>query len=349
MVQEKGMKDLRVAIIGGGFGLRVQAPIIYCHQKMKISSISTMKRHQIPNELMSGEQRPAHYHNWMEMLDQEELDLLFVSSIPIHHFEMVKYAIKKGIHVVCEKPFMINSKESKQLLTLSNYYNIKVVIDFEWRYLPVRQKVKKIIQNGDIGKILHFDYHISSPEYQNLRSMKKGWMGERNKFGGMLGALGSHMIDCMKWLTNDDIETMNSYLFTHIPEGGGEMRDADDAFFLHGKLKNHTSFSLQLLSGVNHGFGSELKIYGHLGTIRLSNDNNLFFGKVNEELKQVLVQTDEKIPTHLSNEARAYYPAFYPFIEKVYEYITLNTLDEDLPTIKDGHENQTVLDRILFK
>lgn len=44
-------------------------------------------------------------------------------------------------------------------------------------------------------------------------------MGERNKFGGMLGALGSHMIDCMKWLTNDDIETMNSYLFTHIPEG----------------------------------------------------------------------------------------------------------------------------------
>ncbi|OOP67398.1 oxidoreductase, partial [Heyndrickxia oleronia] len=95
--------------------------------------------------------------------------------------------------------------------------------------------------------------------------------------------------------------------------------------------------------------GSELKRYGQLGTIRLSNDNNLFFGKENEELKQVLDQTDEKIPTQVSKEARAYYPAFYPFIEKVYEYITLNTLDEDLPTIKDGHENQTVLDRILFK
>ena len=39
---------MRVGIIGGGFGLAVQAPIINTHPKMNVSAISTMIRHQVP-------------------------------------------------------------------------------------------------------------------------------------------------------------------------------------------------------------------------------------------------------------------------------------------------------------
>ncbi|USK47611.1 Gfo/Idh/MocA family oxidoreductase (plasmid) [Cytobacillus oceanisediminis] len=338
---------MRVAIIGGGFGLRVQAPIIKTHPMMTVTAVSTMERHQLPDVLTIGDNPPTHYKNWAEMLDKEEIDLLFVSSIPTYHFEMVKYAMKKGINVVCEKPFTMNSNESKELIKLSNQYNKKVVIDFEWRYLPARQKVKELIHHNAIGNIIHFEYHISNPKYQILQSMKIGWMGERQKFGGMLGALGTHMIDCLRWLVRDEIETLNGLVYTHVSKGAGEHRDADDAFFVHGKMKRNSTFSIQFLSGINHGFGSNLKIFGSLGTITLSNDNKLCFGEANKELTEITVRKEGSTPSHLSMEASAYYPAFYPFIGKVYNYIEYDKVDSDLPTILDGHVNQVVIDRIL--
>jgi len=143
---------MRVGIIGGGFGLSVQAPIINMHPKMEVSAVSTMNRHRLPEELLNWENPPNHYKNWSEMLEKEELDLLFVSSLPIYHFEMVKEALKKGISVVCEKPFTMNSSESIELLNLSKSYNAKVLIDFEWRYLPIRRKMKELFETILLGR-----------------------------------------------------------------------------------------------------------------------------------------------------------------------------------------------------
>ncbi len=336
---------MRVGIIGGGFGLAVQAPIINTHPKMNVSAISTMIRHQVPKNLSTADDSPVHYTDWTKMLDLEELDLVFVSSLPIYHFEMVKYALSRDINVVCEKPFTMNSGESEELLMLSKDTNAKVFIDFEWRYHPARQKVKELI--SEVGDILLFEYHISASQYQKLQTNKRGWMGEKQKFGGMLGALGTHMIDCLRWLIQYEIITINGFIHTHVPEGPGELRDSDDAFFIHGKIEGNCTFSIQLISGIHHGFGSNLKVFGSLGTINLIDDKTLFFGKASESLEEIKIETYTQTIPPLSPEAKAYYPAFYPFLDKVYENIIFNKSDKDLPTIVDGHENQIIIDNVL--
>ncbi|MDX8365348.1 Gfo/Idh/MocA family oxidoreductase [Cytobacillus sp. IB215665] len=337
---------MKVGIIGGGFGLRVQAPIIQAQEEMHLVAVCTMKRHQIPDELNDGLNSFVHYQDWRQMLDNESLDLLFVSSMPVHHYEMVKYALERRIHVVCEKPFTTNSQESAELIQLSKQYNKKVIIDFEWRYLPSRQRVKSLIQNNEIGELLHFEYHVSYSQYQNLVTNKRGWLGQKQQYGGMLGALGSHMIDCLRWLINAEVDIVNGLVHTHVPHGGGEERDADDAFFIHGKMTNNTTFSIQLLTGVNHGIGSSLKIYGNLGTVTLKNDDNLLIEKINQPIQEVVVHEQKNKYIELSDVASRYYPAFLPFLEKVYEYLTFEKLDEDLPLIDDGHKNQLVIDRV---
>lgn len=337
---------MRVGIIGGGFGLTVQAPIIEHHSMMEVVAISTMKRHRLPEQLLSGKNPPIHYKNWIRMLENESLDLLFVSSLPVDHYQMVKFAIKKKIHVVCEKPFTMNSEESGELLQLAKKNKTKVIIDFEWRYLPIRQKLKELFSNNEVGRLLHIEYHISSAQHQYLQSTKRGWMDEKQKFGGMLGAIGTHMIDCLRWLGREEIVLINGFVHTHVPFGAGEQRDADDAFFIHGKLKSNVTFSLQMLSGINHGFGSKLRLFGSAGTIMLKNDNELFLGKINKPLTKLDVQILENIPSTLAKKARSYYPAFSPFLEKVYKYVKHNVLDEDLPTVFDGHQNQVIIDQI---
>lgn len=335
---------MRIGIIGGGFGLRVQAPIIDSHPKMNVVAISTVHRHRLP-ETLQNERRIIHYTDWMNMLEREELDLLFVSSIPLYHYRMVKYAVQCGVHVVCEKPFTMNSEESKALLELSQKENVKVLIDFEWRYLPVRQKVKEWVDAKAIGDLLHIEYHVSSSQYETLQSQQSGWMGEKHHFGGMLGALGSHMIDCVRWLVGEELTEIQALLHTHVPIGAGEKRDADDAFFIHGRIKQNITFSLQLISGIHHHFDSHLRIFGTEGTISLQNDCKLYFGKAKEPLQEVNLH-ETTVPKFLSPEARAYYPAFYPFLNSVYNYIEMKAFDPHLPTVFDGHQNQIVLDRI---
>ncbi|MGM9951331.1 MAG: Gfo/Idh/MocA family protein [Lysinibacillus sp.] len=338
---------MRVGIIGGGFGLNVQAPIIKSHPSIELIAVCTMTRHQIPEEMMIGQKPPIHYKNWRDLIDTETLDLLFVSSMPIEHFQMVEYAIRKGMHVVCEKPFTMNSQQSGELLRLAREHDIKVIIDFEWRYLPIRKKAKEIIMQNEVGDILHFEYHISSAQYQRLLSHSSGWMGDKQKGGGMLGALGSHMIDCLRWIAQDEIQFVNGFVHTHVVAGGGEKRDADDAFFMHGRLQRGSTFSIQLLSGVNHGFGSQLKVFGTSGTVAIVDDRKLLFGKADMALEEVKVESSGVVPPHLSNEAKAYFPAFYPFLKSVYRFITANKEDADLPTITDGHENQVIIDKVM--
>ncbi|MEM5687670.1 hypothetical protein AAHB49_21700 [Bacillus cereus] len=96
-------------------------------------------------------------------------------------------------------------------------------------------------------------------------------------------------------------------------------------------MEGNCTFSIQLISGIHHGFGSNLKIFGSLGTINLIDDKALFFGKASENLEEVKVETYAETIPPLSPEAKAYYPAFYPFLNKVYENIIFNKSDKDLP------------------
>ncbi|KMK75243.1 Gfo/Idh/MocA family protein [Alkalihalobacillus pseudalcaliphilus] len=339
---------MKVGIIGGGFGLKVQAPIIHSYQEMELVAVCTMVRHQLPQEFMSWNERPTHYTDWEIMLECEELDLVFVSSLPIYHFSMVKAAMERDIHVVCEKPFMMNSNESAKLIELNSMYKGFIMVDFEWRFLPARQKVKELVQTHKIGKALHYEYHISYANYQRLLNKKLGWMGEKSHFGGMFGAIGTHMIDCLRWLLQDEVHSINGLLHTHVPFGAGEMRDADDAFFLHGQTEKGSTFSIQLISGIHHGFGSTMKIFGSEGTVILENDTYIQMGRNDTSLETVELLDDTlQIPKDLSQEASSYYPAFLPFINKVYNQIIHHKIDKDVPTILDGHKNQLVLEKVL--
>ncbi|PKR76860.1 gfo/Idh/MocA family oxidoreductase [Halalkalibacillus sediminis] len=340
------MSTLNVGVIGGGFGLKVQAPMINLHPSMKVTAVSTVNRHELPDDLKNEDVKPNHYTDWKEMLDTEDLDLVFISSMPVLHFEMAKYALEKGFNVVCEKPFTVDSSESEQLVELADRSGQKFLLDFEWRYMRARQKAKELLNEGRIGNLLHFEYHMSMAQYQRLATAKRGWLSQKSKAGGMLGALGSHLIDGMRWLTNSEVKDIAGLLPTHVPEGDGETRDADDGFLIHGVLENGSTFSIQFLSGINHGFGSMMKIFGTEGTIVLEKDEELRFGEANEPLETVQYESVGDVPSELSDVAKRYYEALYPYLEKVYEYIAEDKLDSDLPTIHDGHENQKVLDRI---
>jgi len=72
----------------------------------------------------------------------------------------------------------------------------------------------------------------------------------------------------------------------------------------------------------------------------------LLIGEAHAPLEELDIQSEGKLPLQ-SKEAVAYYPAFYPFVEKVYDYFAFHQVDRDLPLIEDGHHNLVVMDTII--
>ena len=55
------------------------------------------------------------YTNYVEMLEKEELDSVFIATPTKFHYDIVKLALEKGLHVFCEKPFSLHVREGEEI------------------------------------------------------------------------------------------------------------------------------------------------------------------------------------------------------------------------------------------
>ncbi|MET3697689.1 predicted dehydrogenase [Bacillus oleivorans] len=344
------MKEFKVGIIGTGFGGLVQAPIFNIHPGFKVQAISSVSG-QTEEEIINKTGIKNAYTSWQEMLRQEKLDLVVVSSIPAKHYEMTKEALVTDHHVLCEKPFVTNADDSRQLIQLKKHWNRHGFLDFEWRFQPARQKAKRLIEEGVLGDIIHIDFESSMANYIRLTTKPIGWLADKKSYGGMFGALGSHMVDAVHWLTGSTILQVFGRLKTTIPElrnDSGEIiekRTTDDLFTIVGETEKGTSFTLQTVTPVRHGLGSSLRIYGTKGTIHIIDDTKLLVGRDDSNLEEIKLEL-EPIPIAIQNPAIRYYRAFNPFIQAMYEYLTDERKNPDLPLFEDGHRQQLVMDAV---
>ncbi|OIJ12908.1 hypothetical protein BKP35_10110 [Anaerobacillus arseniciselenatis] len=343
-------KKIRVGIIGGGFGAKVQAPMMQSHPGFEVVSLASVGRGRI-QELEEETGIAKIYDNWNEMLEKEELDLVSVASAPLLHHEMVLKAYEHGHHVLCEKPFAKNAQEATEMIEARNKANKQGFINFEFRFLPARQKIKEVISSGQLGEILHVNYSMSFPGYERLISNSRGWLGQKDQAGGMLGAIGSHMFDSLLWWVGDQIQSVSGQLTTHVPEfdpenGEKEIRTADDSFQTFGLFSKGTTFSLGLISAARHSQSWKLEVYGSEGTLMMTEDKKVLVGIGNGPLEEVELLSDLEIPQQMSDLAGRYYNAFYRSLDAVYEAIANNKIHPYLPSFEAGLEVQKILDAV---
>lgn len=343
------MSKLRVGIIGTGFGRSVHAPIFSLHKGFEVVSIASV--HRARDDRHYGSTVPSGitlYKDWTEMLRSEQLDLVSVASKPVHHFEMVSSSIQRGCHVLCEKPLGMNRRETHQLMIKAKEQGICGFVNFQWRWVPVRQRIKEIIQCGNIGVIQHIKYHGSFSGYGMLTDRMRSWEGRIEEGGGFLFAVGSHMIDSLMWWMDSNITDVSASLRTIVPyyngEAGTEIRDADDAITVMGRFQGGASFIADLFVPGVTGNGWRLEMYGTKGTLLMKDDKTLQLS-TGGGFEEISVE-EVRPPAGLEPSAAPYYSGFYPMVNAMYNSIKRNNITQHLPTFNDGHEVQIVLDAV---
>ncbi len=344
------MKKIRVGIIGTGFGAKVHAPVMKSHPGFEVVSISSVSRGRL-DEIKEETGIEKVYGNWEEMLGTEDLDLVSVASAPLLHHDMVVKAIASGKHVLCEKPMAFDAEEAKKMIHARDAAGKMGWINFEYRFLPARQKVKEIISSGKIGKVLYVNFSLNIAGYERYATSKRGWLSQKDQAGGMLGAVGSHLIDSLLWWTDGKVESVSGQLTTHVPEfvdenGEKEVRTADDAFQAMGTFVGGGTFNIGSNIAVRHAEGWELEVSGTEGTIKMLQDNKVLVGIGNDSLEEVELEVALEIPEGMNPVAAGYYNAFYRSLDEVYKALSGDEINPHLPILEDGYVVQLVMDAI---
>jgi len=94
--------------------------------------------------------------SYEEML-KNDIDAVVIATPVESHFSLAKKALESGKHIWVEKPFTSTSQQAEELLELAEKKNLRIFIDHTFIYTGAVRKMKEIVIQGELGKILHFD------------------------------------------------------------------------------------------------------------------------------------------------------------------------------------------------
>lgn len=92
------------------------------------------------------------YGSYEEMLGDEAVELVYVASPHSCHYEHAKMCLEHGKHVLVEKPFTVNARQARELISVSEENGLLLAEAIWTRYMPSRSMIDDIVESGVIGK-----------------------------------------------------------------------------------------------------------------------------------------------------------------------------------------------------
>lgn len=142
----------KVGIVGiGGVASYAQIPA-YIEKGIRIQAICDINE-EILNKIGDKYNISNRYTDIEEMIVKEKVDIIDVATPPQTHLDIIRIANKYNVEVIMQKPLIVDIKEFEQLKELINA-NKHLKLNLTGRYVSAWQKIKKILNNKEIGKPL---------------------------------------------------------------------------------------------------------------------------------------------------------------------------------------------------
>jgi len=136
------------------------------------------------------------YSDYVKMIDSEKLDCVVVATPTRFHYPIVKYALEKGIHTFCEKPFSLTTAEGEELVKLANQKWLVNQVGYHNHFIGTFRELKRLLKTDILGDIVHF----TGEAYGPVVTKEKGgtWRSDPGEGGGCLFDYASHVINLIQ-------------------------------------------------------------------------------------------------------------------------------------------------------
>ena len=198
------VKDkMRVGIIGTGWIAEKAA--ITLNGMDNCEALAVGSRSQEKAEAFASKWGIAKAHgSYRELIDDPDVDLVYVGTPHSHHFDVTKEALLAGKPCLVEKAFMANYRQAKEIVDLAHDRKVFLAEAIWTRYQPVVEMVRQLMKDGRIG-------------IPRLLTATLGYsMGEKPRImrpdlcGGALLDLGVYALNFVRMFFPADIVSMES-------------------------------------------------------------------------------------------------------------------------------------------
>jgi predicted dehydrogenase len=188
------MDKIKGAIIGlGKMGLS-HAAIVGAHPE--VSLVAVCDTSTLVLDAFKKFSQTKTYTDYQKMIDEERLDFVMIATPTRFHYPMVKYALEKGLHVFCEKPFSLNTMQGRELIDLANSKWLVNQVGYHNNFIGTFKELKRLIAANILGEIVHF----TGEAYGPVVTKEKGgtWRSSPTEGGGCLYDYASHVLNLIQ-------------------------------------------------------------------------------------------------------------------------------------------------------
>lgn len=135
------------------------------------------------------------YGNYSEMLKDEKIDVVYISTPHNNHYQYVMESLKNNKHVLCEKAITVNSKELSDIIKLAEEKNLVVLEAMTIYHMPLYKELKNIINSGKIGPIKMLQISFGSCKEYDVQNR----FFNKDLAGGALLDIGTYALSFVRF------------------------------------------------------------------------------------------------------------------------------------------------------
>lgn len=190
---------IKVAVVGlGKMGLSHHA-VVNMHPDVQVVGVCDSSSYVLG--VLKKYTGVATYADFEAMLDEADLDAVLIATPSSSHAEMVGSALRRGLHVFCEKPFTLDAHDAERLASLGRDRGLVTQVGYHNRFVGAFHEVKTLLDAGAIGDVTRVLGEAYGPVV--LKPTGGTWRSRRNEGGGCLYDYAAHIINLVNWYVGE--------------------------------------------------------------------------------------------------------------------------------------------------
>lgn len=227
----------RIGIIGAGWIAHKMTLGIAPLKDIEIYAIASRSIEKA-KEFATEHNIPAAYGSYEDMLDDPEVDLVYIATPHSHHFAHAMLALEHGKPVLVEKAFTANAKQAEILIETARSKGLFITEAIWTRYMPLSHKIREIMESGIIG-----DPRIITATLCYMMEHKERIV-RPDLCGGALLDLGVYALNFARmYFGTDIVKTVSN---CHLGPTGMDMHESISLSYADGRMANLQSGALCL-------------------------------------------------------------------------------------------------------
>ncbi len=258
------MKNIKVGIVGlGRLGIKHAENLSYRIKGCSlIAACSLNEKELLVAEKELGVQHL--YKNYDEMLENREIDAIFIASSSSFHKEQIIKALEADFHVFCEKPLALTLEDCYEVKRVVEKNKDKIVsVGLVRRYDPSYVAAKHKIDKNEIGRA----FHVRS-QTVDMNETAKFQIEFVKSSGGIFVDANIHDVDLARWYLGSEVKTVFSLGGSYIHKEFDDHQDADNVTTLL-EFENKSLATISASRTAFHGHGTRTEILCTKGILEI--------------------------------------------------------------------------------